>query len=72
VSGFFLVFVIPTWSMLMGVRVVGMATIRCVSGVMLVKLAGSVGALELMAFARDAKQADGHEKHRKRFHRRAS
>ena len=56
----------------MGVRVVGMATIRCVSGVMLVKLAGSVGALELMAFARDAKQADGHEKHRKRFHRRAS
>ncbi len=55
--GFFLVLVtIPV------VALFSMVTTGGIAGVMFVKLLGSIGTLEFMAFARNAEQADGHEK----------
>jgi hypothetical protein len=57
VSGFFLVLVtIPVFAFFSMVTTGGMA------GVVFLKLLGSIGPLEFMAFARNAEQADGHEK----------
>lgn len=46
----------------MSIRVAAMAAIGSMAGVVFVKLLGSIGTLEFMAFARNAEQADGHEK----------
>jgi hypothetical protein len=42
------------------------------SGVMFVELLGAVRTLEFVAFAGNARQSNGHEKQRKKFHRGAS
>ena len=55
-SGFFLVLVIIA----VGISVIAMVTTGGMAGVVFVKLLGSIGTLEFMAFARNAEQADGH------------
>lgn len=57
-SGFFLVLVIIA----VGISVIAVVTTGGMAGVVFMKLLGSIGTLEFMAFARNAEQADGHEK----------